>query len=115
MGITLLKLEPSAQIPWAKTMLGLASADMAGLLRSNGGGHARRYRDRGTRATLQACLSHPDTHPTHVANPFGAAPLPASTHWRMLTARATTITARERLIADWTSMVIFAQRLSGIA
>jgi hypothetical protein len=33
----------------------------------------------------------------------------------MLTARATTITARERLIADWTSIVIFAQRLSGIA
>jgi hypothetical protein len=32
----------------------------------------------------------------------------------MLTARATTITARERLIADWASISIFAQRLSGI-
>ena len=34
---------------------------------------------------------------------------------RMLTARATTITARARLIADWTSINILAQRLSGIA
>ncbi len=33
---------------------------------------------------------------------------------RMLTARATTITARLRLIADWASISIFAQRLSGI-
>src|SRR5262249_25557915 len=33
---------------------------------------------------------------------------------RMLTARATTITASARLIADWTSISIFAQRLSGI-
>jgi hypothetical protein len=32
----------------------------------------------------------------------------------MFTARATTMTARARLIADWTSMSIFAQRLSGI-
>ncbi|MFL5958649.1 MAG: hypothetical protein ACJ75G_00070 [Gaiellaceae bacterium] len=32
----------------------------------------------------------------------------------MLTALATTITARARLIADWTSISIFAQRLSGI-
>ena len=34
---------------------------------------------------------------------------------RMFTARATTITARARLIADWTSISIFAQRLRGIA
>ena len=33
----------------------------------------------------------------------------------MFTALATTITARVRLIADWTSISIFAQRLSGIA
>ena len=32
----------------------------------------------------------------------------------MFTARATTITASARLMADWTSMSIFAQRLSGI-
>ena len=32
----------------------------------------------------------------------------------MLTALATTITASERLIADSTSISIFAQRLSGI-
>jgi hypothetical protein len=31
----------------------------------------------------------------------------------MFTALATTITARARLSADWTSMSIFAQRLSG--
>jgi hypothetical protein len=41
--------------------------------------------------------------------------IPASQgDWRMFTARATTMTARERLIADWTSISIFAQRLSGI-
>ena len=34
---------------------------------------------------------------------------------RMFTARATTITASERLIADCISISIFAQRLSGIA
>ena len=34
---------------------------------------------------------------------------------RMFTARATTITASVRLIADCTSISIFAQRLSGIA
>jgi hypothetical protein len=33
----------------------------------------------------------------------------------MFTARATTITASERLMADWTSMSIFAHRLSGSA
>ena len=33
---------------------------------------------------------------------------------RMLTARATTMTASDRLIADWISISIFAQRLSGI-
>lgn len=33
----------------------------------------------------------------------------------MFTALATTITARARLIADWTSISIFAQRLNGIA
>jgi hypothetical protein len=50
----------------------------------------------------------------------GAAPaMSVAARWafqcRMLTALATTITARVRLIADWTSMSIFAQRLSGIA
>jgi hypothetical protein len=39
----------------------------------------------------------------------------ASRHLRMFTARATTITARLRLIADCTSMSIFAHRLSGSA
>jgi hypothetical protein len=33
----------------------------------------------------------------------------------MFTARATTMTASARLIADWASISIFAQRLSGIA
>jgi hypothetical protein len=33
----------------------------------------------------------------------------------MFTAGATTITASARLIADWISISIFAQRLSGIA
>src|SRR4029077_4116155 len=78
MGITLLKLEPSAQIPWAKTMLGLASADMAGLLGSNRTGQDRRYRVRRTLRYLRARLTHPDTHPTQVANPFGASALVAS-------------------------------------
>jgi len=32
----------------------------------------------------------------------------------MLTALATTITARARLIADWTSISIFAQAVSGM-
>lgn len=36
-------------------------------------------------------------------------------HRKMLTARATTITASARLIADSMSISIFAQRLSGIA
>ena len=35
-------------------------------------------------------------------------------HFRMFTARATTMTARARLIADWTSISILAQRLSGM-
>src|SRR5207244_7611687 len=38
-----------------------------------------------------------------------------STYLRMFTARATTITASVRLIADCTSISIFAQRLRGIA
>src|SRR5205085_2203287 len=37
------------------------------------------------------------------------------TYFRMFTARATTITAKLRLIADCTSMSIFAHRLSGSA
>lgn len=45
--------------------------------------------------------------------PAGPALAPVRRHFRMFTARATTITASERLIADCTSISIFAQRLSG--
>ena len=44
----------------------------------------------------------------------GQAAVMSTRYWRMLTARATTMIARRRLAADWTSISIFAQTVSGI-
>jgi predicted nucleic acid-binding protein len=67
----------------------------------------------------QAAVLHLDRHYDALARVLAFTPVRldgcVSAQLRMLTARATTITASASEIADCTSMSIFAQRLSGIA